>query len=226
MQGATTRTLPSQRSMQTQQGDHPQRESVLDVTEEKIARTYATAILDAAAQAGVEREVVDDLCAVADEVLGAHPQFAEALRSAFVSHEERTAMLARVLGGRVNPLTLNAINVVSAHNRGGILRSIARQAERLHEVRTDRVRVTVTSADPLPQDLVDEVAGVARRMLGAEPIVSLRVDPELIGGLEVRIGDTVYDGSLRTAFSRSRQAMISKTIEMIEKNPESFLTAG
>jgi F-type H+-transporting ATPase subunit delta len=201
----------------------PAYDTVLDVGEEQIARTYAEAVLDAAATAGVEVEVVSDLRSIRDEILNQHPAFGDAIRSAFLSHEERVGLLDRVLGGRVNPVTLNTLKVLSAHGRTAILRTVIRQTEKLHEHRTNRVRVSVTSADPLPDDVVDEVRAVTRAKLGAEPIVEVRVDPALVAGLEIRVGDTVYDGSLRTVLDRARRAMVNQTVERIERAPERFL---
>ncbi|MCB1013476.1 MAG: F0F1 ATP synthase subunit delta, partial [Microthrixaceae bacterium] len=46
-----------------------------------------------------------------------------------------------------------------------------------------------------------------------------------IAGLEVRVGDTVYDGSLRTSLAKAKQSILNHTIEQIERNPQNFLSS-
>lgn len=206
--------------MAIETADKSKHDTVLDVTEERIALTYAEALLGAAT--GVEQEAVTDLEAIVDEVLDPHPQFTEVIRSAFLSHEERVGLLDRVLGGKVTPVVLDFLKVVSDHNRLGILRTIARQTKALHEERNNNIRVQVRSAHELPPELVAEIESKAREYTGKEPIVSLSVDPELIAGILIRIGDTVLDGSLKTTVAKARQAIVDSTIAKIERDPDTF----
>jgi F-type H+-transporting ATPase subunit delta len=70
--------------------------------------------------------------------------------------------------------------------------------------------------------LQSEVTTALRTSLAAEPVVSIYVDPSLIAGFVVKVGDTVYDGSIRTRFERARKAMIERAIADIESHPEKF----
>jgi F-type H+-transporting ATPase subunit delta len=202
----------------------PHHDTVLDVTGEQIARTYADALLGAAV--GNEREVVGQLQGIVTDVLDPHPEFIEPLRSAFLSHEERVDLIDRVFGGRVSDVTLNFLKVLSKHNRLGILRSVAVQATRLWEESNDNVRVRVFSAEPLDEGLIGEIDAMLRAKTGKEPILSVSVDPDLIAGVQIHVGDRVYDGSLKTCLEKARQAIISHTIERIEQSPEHFLSTN
>jgi len=204
--------------------EKPTHEMVLDVTAEQIARTYAQGFLDAAGDA--ESVAVDDLEAVVDEVLHRHPDFAEAMRSAFIDHATRVGMVDRVFGGRVAPVVVNLLKVLSAHRRMPIAREVARQARLLHEQRHGRVPVTVRVAHAIDDALVDEIRESVRAKTGGEPVMHVEVAPELVGGLEVRVGDTVFDGSVRTAFARAHNAIVNQTVQAIESNPQRFTTAG
>ena len=83
------------------------------------------------------------------------------------------------------------------------------------------------SASRLPLDdaLRGEIQSQLRKVLGTEPVLDVKVDPALIAGMVVRIGDRVYDGSVHTQLERARAAMIDRATEQIETRPERFVVA-
>ncbi|MEN0109507.1 MAG: ATP synthase F1 subunit delta [Planctomycetota bacterium] len=206
-------------------GENPpaQRETALDVTAEQIARTYAQGVLGAAGDAA--ESVVQELEAVRDEVLAAHPRFGETLSSAFLDHEERVAVINRTLGGRVGPITLNVLKVLSSHDRAGLIGAVAQQARKLFDARINREAVTVRLAAPVDDALMGEIEQRVRETTGVEPVVTVEIDESLVGGLEIRVGDRVYDGSLRTAFAKAHATIVAQTVEAIETKPERFTLA-
>ena len=86
------------------------------------------------------------------------------------------------------------------------LRAINEAAHRLNDERRGRVLVTVVTASPIDDQLLSQINSQLSAALGKQAILQTRVNPELLGGLEVRIGDKVYDGSLRTRLEEIRQA--------------------
>lgn len=197
-------------------------ETVMDVTAEQIARTYAQGFLGAA---GDDRTAVEDLEAVQAEVFAQFPQFAEAMRSAFVDHDARVSMIDKVLGGRVAPVVMTLLKVMSGHGRMELVGQVARQARRLYEESNGRAHVIVRVAHAIDDALLAEIEQTVRAKAGIEPITSVEVDPNLVGGLEVRVGDTVYDGSVRTAFARAHKEIVNQTVAAIESRPERFTLA-
>lgn len=200
------------------------KDTALDVTAEQIARTYAQALLGAS---GDDAEtVVGDLNAICQEVLGKHPLFEGVLGSAFMDHEQRCGVIDRVFGGRVSPVTVRGLKVLSSHGRLEILNSVARQATKLLNEQKNRTEVVVRLASQTDDALLERVKTTVQQQTGVEPILRVEIVPELVGGLEIRIGDTVYDGSLRTAFARAHKAIVQQTVEAIENNPERFTIAS
>lgn len=198
-------------------------ESVIDVTEEQIARTYALGFLGAA---GSETEsLVSDLVAIRDEVLVAHSKFGEMLGSAFLDHDQRVSILDRVLGGRVPSTVLSFLKVLSQHERIGILNTVIKQVETIFNQENNRVDVLVRLAHETEPHVLAEIEQTVRTKMGVEPILRVEIDPELVGGFEMRVGDTVYDGSVRTAFKKAHQTIVNQTIEAIETQPERFTVA-
>lgn len=202
----------------------PKRDTVLDVTEEQIARTYAQAFLDTAGEAS--EAAVAELEGFCTEVLDTHPMFAGMLDSAFMDHEKRAAILDKLLGGKALPATLNLLKVLSAKGRIGIVRTVARQSRKLFNERSNLADVLVRVASPIDDATIEHIKTTVRAHTGKEPVVEVEVVPEIIGGLEVRVGDTVYDGTVRTAFKKAHKTIVAQTVEAIETNPERFTLAS
>lgn len=206
-------------------------DTVLDVDAERLAKVYAKAFLAAAtgkARGGgmSEAEAVTELKAVVAEVLDPFPRFGDAIQSAFLSHDERAALIDKVLKGKVDDVVLNTLKVMSAHDRLGLLRSVARQAEEIYDADSGRAHISVTSAHGLTPELVSQLENALRAKFGIEPVLKQVVDPDMIAGVKIRVGDTVYDGSLKTIFAKARSAIVTRAIERIENNPDHFLSEG
>ncbi|NOZ39473.1 MAG: ATP synthase F1 subunit delta [Planctomycetes bacterium] len=197
------------------------RETVFDVDVEKLARIYAQAALDAAGSD--EDEVLSELQATVTEVLDKFPDMEEVFGSALVSQDEKLGVLDRVFGSRVSTTTINFLKVLTKHDRLGMLRQVVRVAGQLWEERSNRVPVQLEMALDLDSALQAEVVSSLRSSLGIEPIVTTKINPDLIAGFVVRVGDKVYDASVKTSLERSRQAMIDRAIEAIQNQPEQFL---
>jgi len=202
------------------------REAVFDVDVEKLARIYAQAALDAAgadSKGGGEDEVLSELQATVTEVLDKFPGIEEVFGSALVSLDEKLGVLDRVFGSRVSTTTIHFLKVLTKHDRLGMLRQVVRVAGQLWEERNNRVPVQLEMALDLDSALQAEVVSSLRSSLGIEPIVTTKINPDLIAGFVVRVGDKVYDASVKTSLERSRQAMIDRAIEAIQNQPEQFL---
>ena len=197
------------------------RESVFDVDVEKLARVYAQAALDAAGDK--ENEVLEELQATVTEVLDIHPEIEEVFSSALVSQDEKLGMLDRIFGSRLSATTLNFLKVLTKHDRLAVLRPVVRVAGQLWEQRSNRVPVLVELALDLDDSLHKEIVSSLRDSLGIDPVVTTKINPELIAGFVIRVGDKVYDASTRTSLEKSRQAMIERATETIQNQPDQFL---
>ncbi|RIK80669.1 MAG: ATP synthase F1 subunit delta [Planctomycetota bacterium] len=200
------------------------RDTVFDVDAERLARVYAQAGLAAAGDVAAQETVVTDLERIAEEALKRNPKFAEVLASGLISEEEKVGILDRVFGGRVAPTTLTLLKVMGRHGRLGLVRDVARAARGLWLTRAGRIPVELETAYPLDPALEQEVLRSFAHVLGADPIVTARVNPELIAGFVIRVGDSVYDGSVRTQLEHTRHAMINRAVEAIQRRPEQFFS--
>jgi F-type H+-transporting ATPase subunit delta len=193
-----------------------------DARLEQVAAVYAEALIGAAENAGRTEAVLDELDWLVRDVLDVHPGFEGVLASALVSYEEKLGVLDRVFTARVSTLLLNFLKVLSRHGRLGCLRAVHLAAHRRYDELRGRVRVRITTATPLEDTLAAGIQNRLRVMLGAEPIVHRHVDPSLIGGLVVQVGDTVFDGSVANQLERMRQKMIDRSAHEIQSRRNRF----
>jgi F-type H+-transporting ATPase subunit delta len=167
-----------------------------DPAKQRLGTVYAKALLGAAEKAGQTDRVLDELDSLVADVLDKQPDFDEALRTPRIAPEEKLLLLDRVFSGRVSPLLLNFLKVAAQHERLDTLRAIQRAARKLYNEMRSRVEVLVESAAPISTQLRTKISTRLRELLGREVVLTSNVNPDLLGGLVVRVGDTVYDGSL------------------------------
>ncbi len=202
-----------------------ERNGVLNVDKQRIGAIYAKALLDAHEKTCKSEMLTGELEALVRDVLDPHPAFEQALGSALISHEDKVALLDRVLGGRVSPELLVFLKVLSAHERLDCLRAVQQQVRDQFNQRRGRVEVEVRVVRAIDSVLREEITQKLRSRLNAEPVVRVVEDPELIGGFVIRVGDTVFDGSVRTQLKRARLEMIDRSVELIETRRHELVTS-
>jgi F-type H+-transporting ATPase subunit delta len=200
----------------------PTQTAAIDPARQQIGTVYAKALLGAAEKAGQSDQVVEELGSFVVDVLDKLPKFQAALSSPRISHEEKTAMLDRALAGKMTPLLLNFLKVVSRHSRLDCLRAVAVAARnQLNEMR-GRVEVLLKTAAPISNTLREQIVQQLTKMLGKEIVLRTQLDPEMLGGLIVRVGDTVFDGSLTAKLTGIREAAVEKTAAHFRQSLERF----
>jgi F-type H+-transporting ATPase subunit delta len=202
--------------------DRTAKSETIDAGKQHLGAVYAKALLAAAEKAGHADQAVEELESIVADVLSKLPQLDAMLKSARLSIEERLPIIDRAFGGRVLPTTLTFLKVVSQHGRMDCLRAIARAARKQLNVTRGRVEVLVQTAHPLSNPVRDRIVGRLRELLGREVDLTTSVNEELIGGLVVRVGDTVYDASIAARLKRMEQVTLDHTKQTIRESLERF----
>ena len=104
--------------------------------------------------------------------------------------------------------TRNLLLLLSDRRRLRHLPEVADAFEAMSEARSGKVRAEVVSAASLPDGYLAELAKTLGEVVGREVVVAHRVDPDLIGGIVTRIGDRVFDGSVRHRLSELREELL------------------
>jgi F-type H+-transporting ATPase subunit delta len=193
-----------------------------DVGAEQVAGVYAGALIGAAEKAGQTEAVLAEFDALVEQLFGQFPRLEDILASALVSHQEKVQILDNVLAGKVSPQFLDFLKVVSRHGRLDILRAIRYQAQLQYERLRGRVRVRLTTATTIGDVQVAQLTETLRAMLHGEPLIEQLVDPAIIGGAVLRVGDVVYDGSIANQLHTIRQQMIDRSVHEIQSRRDRF----
>ena len=196
-----------------------------DVTAQRVARVYAEALLNAAEKHGQGDAVLEEYRSLIEEVFSANPQVEILLSSAALGRTKRKAALERVFEKRASAVFFNFVLVLNNHERLELLRPILVALQDLHDERARKIRVQVLSAALLPAEQQDRLAQEIRDAFGLEPILETETDPELLGGLKVRVGDWQFDGSLRTQLESIRSEILERSSHEIQSRRDRFSTA-
>ncbi|MBS9403345.1 F0F1 ATP synthase subunit delta [Halomonas sp. TRM85114] len=121
--------------------------------------------------------------------------------------ERKVAILLELAEVDTDEAARRFLETLGAKNRLPALTAIAEQFERLRAELEQRVDVTVVSAYPLDDKQQNKLAGALKKRLNREISITTQVDPALLGGVVLRAGDTVIDGSVRGRLTRLSEAL-------------------
>jgi F-type H+-transporting ATPase subunit delta len=197
-----------------------------DVASQRVARVYAEALLNAAEKHGQGDEVVGELDSLVRDLFRADPEFEAFLSSAAVSRDRKAQVLDAAFAHRASEVLANFLQVLNNHDRLELLRPILAEARELSNRRHGRVRVRVRSAVALPDDQRERLVQELRQVINREPLLETQVDPDLLGGLVVRVGDWLYDASVRTQIDTIRSELIARGSHEIQSGRDRFSAAG
>ena len=180
-----------------------------DINVEKIGSVYADALFGVVDNDLQKvREILGEYAEFVSDVLDANPTFESILSSRLVSAEDKISIIEKTMKSVMSPVLFDFFRVVAKHERLDCIRAIYSEALKNYDKLASRVNVVITTAAPINQDTVDKIkAGLAARFPG-ELVVAQKVDPNQIGGLVVRVGDTIYDGSIATQLENMRRNIV------------------
>jgi F-type H+-transporting ATPase subunit delta len=171
------------------------------------ARRYAEAAFEVAVRddaVDAWRNELDAAAAiVADERVG------RMLANPSISLEMRIATAETIFGTVVGRPVLNLINLMLRRGRIEELPRLAAEFRRLDDARQRTTRATVTSSASLLPDELSALTDKLEQTTGGRVELETEVDPSLLGGLVVRLGDRLIDGSVRSRLERLRNQLVS-----------------
>jgi F-type H+-transporting ATPase subunit delta len=188
-------------------------DTVLEATgaRARLARVYAEALLALAEQGNAADAVGTELSAVAADVVGKNPEVAAFLASPAVTAKNKLPILGAAFGDAASELFQKFLHVLTENNRLGLLRDVSAAYQAIRDRQAGRVRVLVRSAAPLSDSQQADLRKTLADRLDKQPILTVRVEPELLGGLVVQVGDRVYDSSVRTRLESLKNTLMASS---------------
>ena len=172
-----------------------------------LARRYARAVLEISTANGNLDKIGADLRSLAK----AMRESAE-LVTALTNPAIRRADRRRVIDGLLQRIgaelhTKNLVYLLLDGERLGSLEAISREVDAMIEAKAGRMSAEITSARPLDATQLSQIITSLEKLSGKKVAVTRREDPDLLGGVVAKLGDTVYDGSLRTQLRTLRDEL-------------------
>ncbi|MCI0739772.1 MAG: ATP synthase F1 subunit delta [Gemmataceae bacterium] len=197
----------------------------VDVSARRIARVYAEALLNAAEKQGQAEDVVEELESLVIDLFAAHPQLETLFSSAALGRHARAGALEKAFSGRASDVFFQFLMVLNEHERLELIRAIAVEARELMLQRSGQVRVSVTSAVPLPESIHASLLERIRAAYQLEPLLEARVNPELLGGMKIRIRDLQFDATVSTVLENLNKDLLARSSHEIQSRRDSFSSA-
>lgn len=172
-----------------------------------VAKRYAKALFEVARERGKIADVEQELEAIAD-ALNANPDYVKLLEHPNIGASVKVDMLRQAVGAGVSEEVFNTLQLLVLRGRESILRDLVAQYSQVANEALGQAQAKVYTPLPLTEVESNHVAVAFGQLTGKRIRVENIVDPSLLGGLQVRIGDRLYDGSLSGKLQRIQKALI------------------
>lgn len=171
-----------------------------------VARRYARALFEEARARG-QAERIDADVAVLHEAFTASRELARVFESPVIPREKKKKIIETLFAGRLQPLTIRFLELLIEKERENLLPAIVAAYRALQDEAQGIVEAHVRTAFPLDEAGARPLVEKLERLTGKKIRLQLQQDPSLIGGVVVRVGDTVYDGSVRQQLTALRERL-------------------
>lgn len=176
--------------------------------EETVARRYASAIFQQAKAKGKLTEVASDLKGIMETLVALKP-LAALIAHPLVTESRKREALGKAFEGSAEPLTMAFLNLLVDRQRIELLPDVQQELGRLVRAEKGIVLATASSAVPLTAAQKRALEKALEKKTGKDIELTTQIDPALMGGVLVRIGDTVLDGTVRGQLERLREQFLA-----------------
>ena len=189
--------------------------------QQQLGSVYAKALLGVGEKSGNTQQLLEELSAVAEAVSN-QPSLNSTLQSPQVGSEEKLKLVGKIFEKKVSAPMMNFLKVLVGKDRFDCVAAISAAAKKLNDEKSGEVQATVTTAEEISASAKDEIAKQLSKKLGKNVKLDSVVDASVVGGVVVRVGDTVYDNSVVGQLQQVRQRAMEKAAEAIREKLDRF----
>lgn len=167
------------------------------MAETRVASRYVKSLLSLAVEQNALDAVYSDMLSFS-KIVKENREFALMLRNPIIKHDKKRDILEKIFKGKVNKLTLAIFDIITAKNREPLLPAIAEEFHHAYNVYKNIGEATVTTAVPLDAALRAEIEGIVKKLSDKKQVeIKEKVNPEMIGGFVLNVGDRQVDASIK-----------------------------
>ena len=175
-----------------------------------VADVYAAALFSVATESGTVASVCEELEEIV-RLQNTDKDFATFMAAGSIDCDRRAASLEKLLRGRLSDAVLNTLLIMNRNGRSALVEYVLRRFVIRQQTAAGEVEVRATSAVELDEQQRNKVTERAAGLSGRTPIMEWAVDPKIIGGLVLQIGDLRYDNSVRQQLAAVRSSLFERS---------------
>lgn len=164
---------------------------------EVVAQVYGLSLFEVAQEAGQVKDMLDELTQVTD-LMEQYPGFQNLLGSPVLSKEERVRLVEEDFNGQVSPYLFNFLKLLAENGRMPHLADITAEYRSLYYEMENIQEVTAVTAVAMPESLQEKLAQRLEKSMGKKILLRNQVEPSVVGGVALKIGNRQMDGTVRT----------------------------
>ena len=193
-----------------------------------IAKVYAKSLYELADDAGGRDKIVElaeeleQIC----ELARGDRTFREFLASPIINTKARGEAIRRIFHGRITDLALRFLLVLNNKARLRRLESISAAFDQLVHEALGRIEVDIYTPGPLGPEQLDTIKQRIQAALGKDPVLYSYTDAAMIGGVRLRIGDQLIDGSVASRLRRLRQHLLTSGSSAVRQRLDKIIEEG
>ena len=163
-----------------------------------------------------EKEMLEPLNADIQKVFDVCNQssdFILLLESPIIKTSKKAELISKIFKGEINPLTLSFLLLITSNNREGHIPGICRNFLELNRKDQNIKSAVLVTASEIKTKTIDKIIILIEKELNAKVELSCQVEPEIIGGLILRIDDKQYDASVTTQLRKIKQQLLDTEVK-------------
>jgi len=203
---------------------NPQQPTVFDTDQQQLGEIYAKALLGLSGQPDKVDSYVDQIKNVA-QVVGELPKLRAILESPQIGFDQKSSLIEKAFSG-ADQKVVDFLKVLTRNGRFNCLSAAAASAEELRNEAAGRVQGELTTATEVDDSVVSRIADRLSKVVGKEVKLTNKVVAEVIGGMVIRIGDTVYDGSVVNQLAQVRAKAVQNASDAIREKLDRFASSN
>lgn len=201
--------------------EHP---TVLDTDRHHLGAVYAKALLAVGQKANKLDEVLKEVNSFSDDVISKMPKLRLTLESPRIAFEEKLPIIEKITKGKCSKEFSNFLKVLTKKGRFDCLHAVKESANEMFNEMSGTVQATLTTAESVDEQVAKRVATQLEKVLGKKVELKTRVDKEIIAGFLVRVGDTVFDGSVANQLEQVRTNAMQQASQKIRTALDRFVS--
>ena len=181
------------------------------MSELTVGARYAKSLIDLAQDENILEQVKGDMELFIGVVKHNHELFA-VLRNPIISHDKKVKILDAIFGDKVSKATTGFFKIMISKSRGEVLYYTAQEFINQYNAKKNIIKALVTSATPLSAANQKQIADLVAAEVGGHIILQTKVDPALIGGFVLTVGDRQIDTSIASSLKKLKLEFAQKAV--------------